>query len=460
MTGSGRRRQGAGNACIEAGNGLTTRSLAARGAVAQLGERLNGIQEVVGSIPIGSTTLAKRASERFVSGWGALSGADLLARLRERDADVGAFVAWADAPGDGPLLAVKDNVDVEGMRTAAGIGAWRSRRPAATDAPVVARWRSAGGAVLGKTNMHEGALGVTTDNAVFGRTANPVVPGAVPGGSSGGSAAAVAAGLVRFALGTDTMGSVRIPASYCGIVGFKPSFGVLPTAGVVPLSWSLDHVGILAGTIADIAFAFARLTGATPAPAPEARFLVPRQLDEYDLEPSVAAAFAAALRRLAAAGARIERAPLDGWRPAALGRDALIVAEVEGAVVFADLLGDPASDITPAFRALLDYGRRLAAPRYATALRTCREVGGTLDRQLQPFAAWLLPTTPQTAFPDGAPTPPSVADLTVPANAGGLPALSLPLPGTAKPVGLQLVAAAGRDANLLATAAAVAAMLD
>ncbi|MFW5834779.1 MAG: amidase, partial [Pseudomonadota bacterium] len=388
-----------------------------------------------------------------------MASADPLGDARRLNPSLGAFVALADEIGPGPLLAVKDNIDVRGFATAAGIGALRHRR-ATADAPVVARWKAAGGAIVGKTNLHEGALGVTTDNPAFGRCLNPAVPGAVPGGSSGGSAAAVAAGLVRYALGTDTMGSVRIPASYCGIVGFKPGFDVLPTEGVVPLSWSLDHIGILAASVADAAFAFARLGGDAASPAPATpRLAVPRQLHAAALQPDVARAFEAALEALRRSGAELREIDLGFWSPARLRKAGLIVTEVEGAVVHATLLDDPASELSAEFRGLLDYGRHLSAPRYAEALRHLREVGRAADAALHEVDALVLPTAPQTAFAFDGPTPVDVSELTALANAGGLPALSLPIPRQPKPVGLQLVARRGADAALLGLAARLEAIL-
>ena len=147
--------------------------------------------------------------------------------------------------------------------------------------------------ILGKLNMHEGALGATTDNPVFGRCMNPVRPGYTPGGSSGGSAAAVAAGLCAGALGTDTMGSVRLPAAYCGVYGFKPSNDAVRSDGVVPLSFTLDCVGPLARSVEDLAIlAHALLEQSRAVPSPKAaasvaglRVGVPRQIDNVELAP-------------------------------------------------------------------------------------------------------------------------------------------------------------------------------
>jgi indoleacetamide hydrolase len=156
----------------------------------------------------------------------------------------------------GPLdhlsLAVKDNINTADLPTSAGTPALRGARPD-EDAPVLAKLRKAGAIVIGKTNMHELALGTTNRNASFGTVANPRAAGRSAGGSSGGSAAAVADGTAHIALGTDTGGSVRIPASYCGIVGFRPSIGRWGNEGCVPLSPTRDTIGILANTVTDVA---------------------------------------------------------------------------------------------------------------------------------------------------------------------------------------------------------------
>jgi Asp-tRNA(Asn)/Glu-tRNA(Gln) amidotransferase A subunit family amidase len=171
----------------------------------------------------------------------AMAEADVAAQRAERKQRL--------SPLDGIPVAVKDNIDVAGVPTTNGFGG--THHVVDVDAEVIRRLRGAGVVVLGKLNMQEGALGGVNDNPHHGRTTNPYRDGYTPGGSSGGSAAAVAAGLCAAALGTDTGGSVRIPAAYCGVVGLKPSYGRVSTRGVVPLSCRLDHVGPLTRTVAD-----------------------------------------------------------------------------------------------------------------------------------------------------------------------------------------------------------------
>src|SRR5689334_2950598 len=183
------------------------------------------------------------------------------ARVRiERESHLNAFISVTDETGEGPVVAVKDLVDVRGTVTTAG-GIILPDTPAAEDAPVVARIRQAGCVVVGKANLHEFAYGVTSINPHFGTVRNPYDPTRVAGGSSGGSAVAVAMAMCDWAIGSDTGGSIRIPASLCGVCGFKPRFGSVEIAGTIPLSHSLDTLGPLAPTIAECARAHTMMTG-------------------------------------------------------------------------------------------------------------------------------------------------------------------------------------------------------
>lgn len=186
-----------------------------------------------------------------------------LSQARERiqkRADLHAFISVSSEEGEGIVVAVKDLVDVAGMVTTAG-GVILPDTPAAQDAPVVARIRAEGCVVVGKTNLHEFAFGVTSVNPHYGAVLNPHDPSRVAGGSSGGSAVAVAEGMCDWAIGSDTGGSIRIPASLCGVVGFKPSLGSIDTTGVIPLSRSLDTLGPMAPDVATAARAFEQMSG-------------------------------------------------------------------------------------------------------------------------------------------------------------------------------------------------------
>ena len=364
-----------------------------------------------------------------------------------------------DAVPLGPLagvpLAIKDNLDVAGLAATAGIGALRGRTPE-RDAACVARLRQGDAVLLGKTNMDEAAFGATNDNPHFGRCHNPHRTGFTPGGSSGGSAAAVAAGLAAAALGSDTLGSVRIPASYCGCVGYKPTRGSIPTAGLMPLCDSLDEVGVLARSVADCAALF----DAIRDPVPRAAGALPPELAGVrigvvaglDVVPEIAAATDQTAAALAARGCVVSRCTLEGIDLARVRRAGLLVTEAEGALQHARLLADSASEISQALRDGLGYGAAQTRERIAQARERLRETSRRLDALFGSVALLLLPTTPQTAFPFGSPVPSNQAELTALANAGGFPALSIPagLSSAALPLGSQLVGARGSDALVLA----------
>ncbi|MFN8557839.1 MAG: amidase [Dehalococcoidia bacterium] len=196
-------------------------------------------------------------------------------------AEAQAALGGALGPLHGVPIALKDLFDTAGVRTTGGSKILADRVPDA-DAGVVARLRMAGAIVLGKLNMHEFAFGVTTDNPHFGRCNNPWNVGHTPGGSSGGSGAAVAAALCYASLGSDTGGSIRIPASYCGIVGLKPTYGRVGRGGVLPLAWSLDNAGPMAKTVRDTALLMNVIAGYDDRDPASANTPVPDYLADLD----------------------------------------------------------------------------------------------------------------------------------------------------------------------------------
>lgn len=380
-------------------------------------------------------------------------------------------IGKALGPLDGIPIAIKDNIDVAGMPTTVGIAAYRDRLPA-RDAAVVARLRAAGAVILGKLNLHEGALGATTDNPAYGRCENPRVPGSTPGGSSGGSGAAVAGDLVTIALGTDTMGSVRIPAAYCGTWGLKPTKGLVGTSGLAYLSWTLDTIGPLANSAADLAIAIATMAGvdsddprsvdAPPNwnPAPVATDLAglvlgrPSVVDAVACEPEVRAAYDALLARAEQAGAIIRDVAIKGWDTGKARRAGLLISEAEaGSLIGHDLdtLGGGFSD---GFRGFLNYGRKASGERIAAAYHALDRLGLAARQALDGVDALILPTAPQRAFAHGSPAPADQADFTALANIAGLPAVAFPLPGD-KPNSAQLVGTAFAEGRLLGIAQAL-----
>jgi aspartyl-tRNA(Asn)/glutamyl-tRNA(Gln) amidotransferase subunit A len=374
-------------------------------------------------------------------------------------------------PLHGVPLAIKDLADVAGTVTGAG-SPKLSGNLAARDAEVVARLRAAGAVVVGKTRTHEFAYGVLTPGTV-----NPWDPGRIAGGSSGGSAAAVAAGMVSAALGTDTAGSIRIPAACCGVVGFKPTWGRVPAAGVFPLSWSCDHVGPIAGDVAGAALLFEVMAGdpapAAPAPEPGRRppgaggprigRLAAEALGPVD--PPVTAALDELCERLEAAGARIDEVTLP-LRAARAAVAAIVLAEA--AAAHARLLAETGEEgYGPRVLAALRLGQSALAGEYLAGLRYRGRFLAAVEGLLGEREALLLPTLPCVAPEAGQRTvtvagvtagiQPELTALPGPFNCSGSPVASLPIglvpPDGGLPVAASLVGRLGGDHELLRLAA-------
>ncbi len=380
------------------------------------------------------------------------------------------------SPLDGLSLAVKDNIDVAGMPTTAGM-ATRRGRIAAQDAFVVQQLRGAGMVVLGKLNMHEAALGATNDNPFFGRCENPLRAGHTPGGSSGGSAAAVAAGLCALALGTDTMGSVRIPAAYCGVVGFKPSWGRVSTRGTVACCPALDHIGALLRSRRDLSLVMPVLAAYDPACADardvalasalaRPRFVAASDVEALGVEPPVAAAYRQALQALRQRGETVVEIELAGYNFSRARRAGLFMVEADLLVEHAQDWREQPQNFSPELARMLVWAEKQSAAALAAALRTVAAAHVEAARWFAQGDVMLLPTAPQTAFAFDSPVPANQADLTALANMAGLPALQAPLPRPlaheqnpadlaaahepSLPAGLQCIAPLGADATLLA----------
>ncbi len=358
------------------------------------------------------------------------------------------------SPFDGVPFGVKANIAVAGWPWHAGIAALRNRL-ATDDAECVARLRAAGMLPLAVLNMHEAALGVTSDNPAFRTTRNPRALDCIPGGSSGGSAAAVACGMLPIALGTDNLGSVRLPSALCGVVGFKPGHGEVPVQGVEPLAPGLDHVGIHARSVRDLAQAFALLRG---QPSDAAMLDAEPGVDET---PALAqwligdsqragAEIASAIRDALhgkAHGYCVNR-PVDwtGVDASALRRAGLLECERSAAKHFAALLRARPAGFSAEFRQLTAWSAaqgadkvRQAAGRLAQARRSLR---AELDGQLL-----VGPTVPHPATRRDVPTPSDLADFTAPAAIAGVPAVSVPIERAdeAPPIGMQIVGMRSQD---------------
>lgn len=371
-------------------------------------------------------------------------------------------------PLEGLPVAVKDNIDVAGMVTTAGMETRRHSAPASADNPAVAALRAAGAVIVGKLNMHEAAMGADNDNPFYGACHNPHRHGYTPGGSSGGSGAAVAAGLCAAALGTDTMGSVRIPASYCGVVGLKPSWGAISTRGTVALCRRLDHIGPLTRSARDLRLMLQIMSGFDPDCAQSRlihfagpdieglRIGVVDFGDAADIAPDVQAAFEDGLRVLVGLGHSLQPLPAPAFASARARRAGLLMSEAELLVEHADAWAGDRSKFSPLLSKMMAWAEGRSAAEFAAASQLADRGQVQLQQWLARCDVLVMSTAPQRAFPFGTPAPASQADLTAYANLAGNPALSVPLPVAAGelPAGMQLVGNIGDELSLIALAEA------
>ena len=398
-----------------------------------------------------------------------------LASARDLEAELAAGLSRG--PFHGVPLAYKDLCHVRGLPTSCGT-ATREYFSAEHECTAVNRLREAGAVTLGKLNMTELALGPFGDNAHHGDVQNPWCPGHVAGGSSSGSAAAVAAGFALGALGSDTGGSIRLPAACCGVVGLKPTYGRVSRAGVMPLSWSLDHIGPLTRTVADAALLLGIIAGHDPRDATSSRRGVPyyeRLLDTpveglrvglpanyfFDgLDAAVDAAVRAAARILEGLGAEIVSVRVPDPRPVVDVSN--VIARAESAAVHARIARERPHELQPAVRARLEVGFHLTAHDYLQALRLrTRYARAFVAEVFAEVDALLAPVIPEPAPALDAVKAGTVDEvvmrmgrfsrLTRPFNGLGLPALSVPCGFSAdgRPLALQVVGRPFDEATVL-----------
>ena len=424
---------------------------------------------------------------------------DVAAAVRFDAENYGAYITVAESPAppttfpDGPLagvpFGVKDNIETAGLPTTAGTGLLRNHRPA-RDAAVVQTLLNAGAYPVGKTNMHELAMGVTSNNATFGPVRHPLDRLRSPGGSSGGSAVAVATGSVPFALGTDTGGSVRIPASFCGITGYRPTVGRYSAEGLIRISWTRDTIGILAGSVADVARVDGVLADsplfAPPPSAGEIRLGVPRRDLYDDLDPEVARVSALALDRLAGAGITLVDVDMGTLRSDSLAAgfpiveyetDRALTKYLEGVLdgrltlrQLTDAIGSP--DVHAILQAILDAPTSIETYQAALEAREQLRSRYRATFQTHGIQALIYPTVVRTApllDQEGSFTHngrPADVLRTIVANAtasavAGTPSISLPAGFAADglPIGITLDGLMDSDLTLLATAASVESLI-
>jgi aspartyl-tRNA(Asn)/glutamyl-tRNA(Gln) amidotransferase subunit A len=404
-----------------------------------------------------------------------------LQRIAERDPALNAFTALTVArardkarridalraegaplpPLAGVPYAVKNLFDVAGLTTLAGSRLLASQAPAAADAVLVQRMEQAGAVLVGTLNMDEFAYGFTTENSHVGPTRNPHAPTHSAGGSSGGSAAAVAAGLVPLSLGSDTNGSIRVPASLCGIFGLKPSFGALPRGGSYPFVYSLDHVGPFARSVEDLARCHAALLGCARPMELDGESPRTALLGGYFEQHAGAQARRAAREAARALGAREQ---VEFGAAAAARAAAFVITACEGSQLHLEHLREHYEQMEPLSRDRLAAGAMLPAAAYIRAQRV-RGLARAQARQLfERFDLLVAPATPVCAQALGSesfeldgrrlPTRANMGLLTQPISCIGLPVVAAPVLGQSDelPLGVQLIAAPGREAVALRAA--------
>jgi aspartyl-tRNA(Asn)/glutamyl-tRNA(Gln) amidotransferase subunit A len=359
-------------------------------------------------------------------------------------------------PLAGLALAVKDNIAVAGQPIGAGSASRAGAAVEPCDAPVLARLRAAGATLGGTVTLHELACGVTGVNRFAGTPENPAAPGCVPGGSSSGSAIAVAERSAHLALGTDTGGSCRIPAAFCGVVGFKPGFGSYPVARVLPLAQSLDCVGLLARHAGWVAAAHGVLSGAAIVPG------LPRRIGyssvQADLaDPVIGVRLEHLLTAVAALGCEVRDVAWPHGEDVFAAGTAIFLAEA--AANFGHLVADSPSLLGEDLRARLQTGLEIPAVEYIDALeqksvlrRRALAVLADVDCVIGPT----VPILPPAVTDDVAEKTPEIVANTRLANITGLPAISIPSPQR-PPSGVQLTAA--EDAMTIAYGMAIETVL-
>lgn len=369
-------------------------------------------------------------------------------------------------PLHGVPIALKDLFDTEGVRTTAASAVYRDRVPA-EDAEVVRRLKTAGAIILGKLNMDEFAFSFTSETSYFGPVRNPWKLSHTPGGSSGGSAAAVAAGLCYAALGSDTGGSVRQPAAFCNITGFKPSYGLISTRGVLPLAASLDHVGPMTRTVRDTALVLQSIAGHDPEDPGSARMEIPdfdkalaqdikrrrggiaRSLFFNDLHPEVASAMEAGLRVLET----LTQGQCEVRLPDTDNTPVLIA---EAYAWHEALLAKSRAQYHPRTVYWLERGGEITMPQYVRARQKMERLRRDAERVFDEVDFVVTPTVPQPAIPLQEGREPDIVLLrnAIPFNLLDLPTVTVPAGFTSEglPVGMQISGPRGSDARVLALA--------
>jgi aspartyl-tRNA(Asn)/glutamyl-tRNA(Gln) amidotransferase subunit A len=386
-------------------------------------------------------------------------------RKRENDLSTCVPVSLSGIP-----IAIKDLYEIKGVRTTAGTTFFKDYLPE-NDSVVVEKLKTAGAVIAGKTNTHEIALGVTGVNPHYGTVCNPWDLSRITGGSSSGSAAAVSAGMCLAAMGTDTGGSIRIPASLCGVVGLKPTYGRVSLRGIFPLSWNLDHAGPLTNTVKDAAMILQVIAGYDELDPASVDIPVDDYLSgieggvkgwriavltgdyAWGSDPEVSDAVRAAAQVFESLGAKVEPVEMNFLRDAALANGQMVQAD--GAAFHCERLAENPLGFGEDVRQRLQTGAALTSTEYSLARRTQAEMRRRMEIFFEQYDLLLTPTTPIPALliegNDAIEQARRLTRFTAPFNLTGLPALSVPcgfMPA-GLPIGLQIISRAWGEAKVL-----------
>ena len=356
---------------------------------------------------------------------------------------------------DGELFVVKPNIRVESFPYTGGIKEYESSI-SLTDDPIITNIKNNGGIIIASTNMDEAAFGGDTSSSFYGRCINPINKNLSVGGSSGGSAAAISAGIVKYSIGTDTMGSVRIPASYCGVVGYKPSSLICSNRDLILLSDTYDTIGFMSNKVNNIRNIYVLINSLNykkneiKIKNKEIKCIVPTQVLEGEIKPNVLKDFKFTISKLKKNNINIVIKNLDFWSPNYHRKALLKIVEHEGAQNLNELIDNDKSQITDNLRKNLLYGKNIKSKEIQTLKFELNKLKNKIELLFEDYDLIITPTTPQNSFNISDKTPENQANFTCLANIADLPSLCLPFYSKNKqPSSLQLISSNMNDEFLI-----------
>ena len=356
---------------------------------------------------------------------------------------------------DGELFVVKPNIRVKSFPYTGGIKEYESSI-SLTDDPIITNIKNNGGIIIASTNMDEAAFGGDTSSSFYGRCINPINKNLSVGGSSGGSAAAISAGIVKYSIGTDTMGSVRIPASYCGVVGYKPSSLICSNRDLILLSDTYDTIGFMSNKVNNISNIYVLINclnykkSEIKIKNKEIKCIVPTQVLEGEIKPNVLKDFKFTISKLKKNNINIVIKNLDFWSPNYHRKALLKIVEHEGAQNLNELIDNDKSQITDNLRKNLLYGKNIKSKEIQTLKFELNKLKNKIELLFEDYDLIITPTTPQNSFNISDKTPENQANFTCLANIADLPSLCLPFYSKNKqPSSLQLISSNMNDEFLI-----------